>query len=192
MCSLDGNLYEMSYAGSWSQTTVGAPTTPTESCLHATIGDVRGDGRSRLYAVRGPYAIEYTWNGTSFDQYYIGSVRTGLAHGIFLGNGRGGTTNRLYIASTASGTYEASFSGGTWSALTSMGDDGDIRNVVLGVGRNDGVIRAYAATACACRSARTAGEPPQSMRPPAARRWRHSTRRRHGAGHHDHGRLRVP
>src|SRR5579871_5099481 len=30
------------------------------------------------------------------------------------------------------------------------------------------VRRAYADTACACRSARTAGEPPQSIRPPAA------------------------
>jgi hypothetical protein len=125
---------------------VGTPSTPGEYCLHAVVGDGRGDGRDRLYAARGRYTIEYTWNGSSFDQLYIGNVSTGLAHGIYLGRGRGGTTNYLYVASTASGTYEGRFGGGAWT-LAPMGDNGDIRNVSLGAGRNDGAMRVYSATA---------------------------------------------
>ena len=59
-------------------------------------------------------------------------LQTGGAHGIFLGNGRGGNTNYLYVASTASGTYEAAFAGGSWS-FSPMGDSGDVRNVSVGV-----------------------------------------------------------
>jgi len=146
VCSLDGELYEISYNGGWSQRTVGAPSAPNEYCLHAVVGDARGDGQNRLYAVRGRYAIEYTWNGSSFDELYFGNVTSGLAHGIYLGPGRGAGRNYLYVASTASGTYEGRFSGGAWT-LAPMGDNGDIRNVSLGAGRNDGVMRVYSAAA---------------------------------------------
>jgi hypothetical protein len=146
-CSLDGNLYELSFGGgSWSQRIVGVPLTSGEYCTHAVVGDARGDGRNRLYATRGPNLVEYTWNGTSWDSLYIGHVSLGILHGVALGRGRGGTgNNNLYVASTATGTYEARFSGGAWS-FSSMGDSNDIRNVSLGAGRNDGVTRVYAAT----------------------------------------------
>ena len=147
-CSLDGNLYELSFAnGAWSQRTVGVPTVSGEYCTHAVVTDARGDGQNRLYATRGRYLVEYTWNGSSWGSYYIGSVSLGIVHGVSAGRGRGTTGgNNLYVTSTASGTFEARFSAGSWT-FASMGDNGDVRNVSLGVGRNDGVTRVYAATA---------------------------------------------
>jgi hypothetical protein len=139
-CSLDGNLYEISFSGStWTQTTVGVSDPP---CTHAVVGAGRNDGVNRLYATRNQTVWEYTWTGTSWAAVQVGSVTRGIVHGIDLGRGRGGTVNHLYIASSASGTFEATFSG-TWS-MTSMGDDGDVRNVSFGAGRNDGVTRVYA------------------------------------------------
>src|SRR5205823_12001526 len=55
-CSLDGNLYEVSFtSGAWLQTTVGSPT---GYCTHAAIGPARTDGVDRLYATRGLYVFE--------------------------------------------------------------------------------------------------------------------------------------
>jgi hypothetical protein len=140
-CSLDGNLYEISFSGStWTQTTVGVADPP---CTHAVVGAGRNDGVNRLYATRNQIVWEYTWTGTSWSAVQVGSVSRGIVHGIDLGRGRGGTVNHLYIASSATGTYEATFSGSAWS-MVSMGDDGDVRNVSLGAGRNDGVTRVYA------------------------------------------------
>ena len=142
-CSLDGNLYELSYSGgAWIQTTVGSPT---GYCTHAAVGPGRSDGVNRLYATRGLYVFEYTWTGADWNAVEVGRIATGLAHGIAIAPGRGGSTNHLYVATTYSGTYEASFAQGSWS-LDSMGDSGDVRNVSAGVGRNDGLMRVYAAT----------------------------------------------
>lgn len=142
-CSLDGNLYELTYVGpGWTQATVG---TPSGTCTHAAVGDGRNDGVDRLYATRGTIVWEYTRTGSSWSAVQVGSVPSGLVHGISLGPGRGGTVNHLYIASSTTGTYEATFSGGSWS-MASMGDTGDVRNVSLGEGRNDGVMRVYAGT----------------------------------------------
>lgn len=86
---------------------------------------------------------EYTWIGSAWSAVQVGSVFRGIVHGIDLGAGRGGTQNHLYVASSAEGTFEATFSSGAWS-MASMGDDGDVRNVSFGPGRNDGVARVYA------------------------------------------------
>ncbi|MGH2636157.1 MAG: malectin domain-containing carbohydrate-binding protein [Actinomycetota bacterium] len=140
-CSLDENLYELTYVGpGWTQATVGAPD---GVCTHAVVGDGRNDGVNRLYATRGQVVWEYTWNGGGWDAVQVGSVSGGIVHGIDLGPGRGGSENHVYIASSARGTFEATFSGGTWS-MTSMGDDRDVRNVAMGPGRDDGVMRVYA------------------------------------------------
>jgi len=61
-----------------------------------------------------------------------------------LGKGRDGSLNGLYVASSAAGSYEGFYSNGTW-AFNSMGDTGDIVNMYVGNGRNDGVGRVYAA-----------------------------------------------
>jgi hypothetical protein len=143
-CSLDGNLYEMTYSGgSWSQAVVG---TAIGYCTHAAVGDGRNDGTNRLYATRDRYTIEYTWTGSTWTAVTVGSIPSGLAHGIWIGPGRNTALNYLYVATTNSGTYEGSFGVGGW-ALSSLGDRGDVRNVSVGVGRNDGVQRVYAATA---------------------------------------------
>ena len=140
-CSLDGNLYELSFNGSsWSQTTVGVPDPP---CTHAVVGNGRNDGVNRLYATRDQTVWEYTWTGSAWNAVQVGSVFRGIVHGIDLGAGRGGTQNHVYIASSADGTFEATFAGGSWS-MSSMGDTGDVRNVSFGAGRNDGVVRVYA------------------------------------------------
>ncbi len=143
-CSLDGELYELTYNGSsWSQTTVGASI---GYCTHAAVGPARNDGINRLYATRDHYAVEYTWTGSTWSAVTVGSIASGLAHGIWIGPGRNSAVNYLYVATTNSGTYEGSFAGGSW-ALDSMGDRGDVRNVSVGTGRNDGVQRVYSATA---------------------------------------------
>jgi Malectin domain len=143
-CSLDGELYELTYAGAtWTQTTVGPSI---GYCTHAAVGPGRNDGINRLYATRDRYALEYTWTGSNWSAVTVGSVASGLAHGIWIGPGRNNGTNFLYVATTNSGTYEGSFAGGSW-ALDSMGDRGDVRNVSVGAGRNDGVQRVYSATA---------------------------------------------
>jgi hypothetical protein len=97
----------------------------------------------RLYATRDQTVWEYTWIGSAWSAVQVGSVFRGIVHGIDLGAGRGGTQNHLYVASSAEGTFEATFSSGAWS-MASMGDDGDVRNVSFGPGRNDGVARVYA------------------------------------------------
>lgn len=140
-CSLDQNLYELTFVGpGWTQATVG---TRSGVCTHAVVGNGRNDGVNRLYVTRGLIVWEYTRTGSTWSAVQVGSVTQGIVHGIDLGAGRGGTQNHLYIASSSSGTFEATFSGGSWS-MSSMGDAGDIRNVSLGPGRNDGVTRVYA------------------------------------------------
>jgi hypothetical protein len=144
-CSLDGNLYEITYGGgAWTQTTVGSPT---GYCTHAAVGPGRTDGIDRLYATRGLYVWEYTWNAptANWNAVAVGRIATGITHGISIGPGRSGSINYLYVATTNSGTWEGSFVNGGWS-LDPMGDAGDVRNVNAGVGRNDGVMRVYAAT----------------------------------------------
>jgi len=140
-CSTDGNLYELSYSGGWTQTTVG---TPVGECTHAAVGTARNDGTNRLYASRGPWIFEYTWNVDRWDQLAVGSVVAGLAHGIFIGPGRADGQNNIYVASTASGSYEARFSAGAWT-MTRLGDNGDIANLSVGIGRTDGIPRVYTA-----------------------------------------------
>ena len=140
-CSLDENLYELTYVGpGWTQATVG---THDGVCTHAVVGNGRNDGVNRLYVTRGQVVWEYTWNGGGWNAVQVGDVPRGIVHGIDLGAGRGGTQNHVYVASSAEGTFEATFSAGSWS-MSSMGDDGDIRNVAMGPGRNDGITRVYA------------------------------------------------
>ena len=143
-CSLDENLYQLTFNGTgWNQATVG---TPGGACTHAVVGNGRNDGVNRLYATRGQAVWEYTWNGSGWTALQVGRVSAGIVHGISLGAGRGGSQNHLYIASTSSGTFEATFSAGAWSMI-SMGDTGDVRNVSVGAGRNDGAMRVYAGIA---------------------------------------------
>ncbi|HEY3057907.1 MAG TPA: malectin domain-containing carbohydrate-binding protein [Chloroflexota bacterium] len=143
-CSLDGELYELTYASSsWAQSTVGSAI---GYCTHAAVGAGRNDGVNRLYATRDRYTMEYTWSGSAWSAVTVGSIPSGLAHGVWIGPGRGGSTNYLYVATTNSGTYEGSYAAGAW-ALDAMGDRGDVRNVSVGPGRNDGTQRVYSATA---------------------------------------------
>lgn len=140
-CSHD-RLLELTYVGpGWSQVAVG---TVHGDCTHAVVGNGRNDGRNRVYATRGNGVYEYEWTGSTWREVLVGTVTSGITHGLALGRGRNDTTNRLYIASTLTGTFEATYSGG-W-VMRSMGDTGDVRNVNLGPGRNDGVMRVYAAT----------------------------------------------
>jgi len=143
-CSLTGELYEIFYTNNtWIQSAIGVADGP---CLHTVVGQGRNDGVDRLYATRGRNIYEYTWRGNGWEVVFIGGVSRGRAHGITMGKRWGSVGNYLYIASSASGTYEAAFSNGKWS-LISMGDSGDVRNVGVGPGRNDGINRVYAALA---------------------------------------------
>jgi hypothetical protein len=139
-CSLDRNVYEISYNGSsWTQSAIG---TLNEEAMHAAVGDGRNDGINRVYAVSIGNVYEFTRTGSSWTKVLIGSVPG--AHGITVAAARNNSLNSLYIASISSGTFEARYVGNSWT-LTSMGDSGDVRNVEAGIGRNDGVTRVYTA-----------------------------------------------
>jgi hypothetical protein len=144
-CSRDGNLYELTYTDpDWDTETVGRDN--GGDCTHAVVGDGRNDGTNRLYASRGDEVWEYTWRqGSRWRGVRVGRVSQGIAHGLALGAGRGGHRTHLYVASTASGSWEATYEHGDWR-MHRMGDTGDVRNISFGTGRNDGVVRVYAGT----------------------------------------------
>lgn len=142
-----GNLWEVSWLpGStrWASRRVGAAS----DCKHAEVGEGRNDGVDRVYAARGPEIREYTWSRSRkrWVGRLVGRLPTGIAHGLVLGRGRGGTRNRVYVASTETGSHEATFSRGRW-VMRRMGDGGDVRNMWVGAGRRDGVRRVYGAIA---------------------------------------------
>jgi hypothetical protein len=142
-----GNLWEVTWLpgqGRWASRRVGS----AGDCKHAEVGEGRNDGVERVYAARGPEIREYTWDraGQRWVGRLVGSLPTGIAHGLVLGRGRGGPTNHVYIASTETGSHEATYSGGGW-VMRRMGDGGDVRNMWVGTGRHDGVQRVYGAIA---------------------------------------------
>jgi hypothetical protein len=139
-CSLDRNVYEISYsAGTWTQTVVG---TLNSEAMHAVVGAGRNDGVNRVYSVSTSNLYESTWNGSGWTTTLVGGIPG--AHGITIGVGRNNALNSLYIGSISSGTYEARYVSGAWT-ISPMGDSGDVRNVGLGVGRRDGIVRVYSA-----------------------------------------------
>ncbi|MCI0636836.1 MAG: hypothetical protein L0206_23410 [Actinobacteria bacterium] len=145
-CSRDGVLYELTYTDpGWRTDTVGRDN--GGDCTHAIVGDGRNDGRNRLYATRGDEVWEYTWRGAAerWRGVRVGRVSRGIAHGLALGPGRGGRRAHVYVASTGSGSWEATYEGGDWR-MNRMGDSGDVRNISFGHGRDDGVVRVYAGT----------------------------------------------
>jgi hypothetical protein len=142
-----GSLWEISWLpGSerWVSRRVG----PRADCKHAEVGEGRNDGVDRVYAARGAEIREYTWHRDRkrWVGRLVGSLPTGIAHGLVLGRGRGGTRNHVYVASTETGSHEATFAGGRW-VMRKMGDGGDVRNMWVGAGRHDGVGRVYGAIA---------------------------------------------
>jgi hypothetical protein len=101
-----------------------------------------------VYAARGSEIREYTWNAGErrWRGVLVGRLSSGLAHGVVVGRGRGGAIDHVYVASTTTGTHEATFSNGRWT-MRRLGDGGDVRNVWIGPGRHDRVMRLYAAIA---------------------------------------------
>jgi hypothetical protein len=138
--SMDRNIYEIWHtATGWQQMTVGTLDAPA---MHTAVGDGRGDGVPRLYAISTQSAYEFTWSGTAWTGARIGSVPG--AHGISIGQVRGPGQMSLFIASISSGTFEGRYVGGAWT-VSGMGDAGDVRDVDWGEGRNDGIARVYSA-----------------------------------------------
>ncbi|HLC42884.1 MAG TPA: LamG-like jellyroll fold domain-containing protein [Methylomirabilota bacterium] len=140
VASLDKNVYELSYNGAaWTQMVVGALDA---EAMHTAVGIGRNDGVVRVYAVSTATAYEFTWTGSNWSKVVVGPVPA--AHSIVIGPGRNNSLNNLYIASTGFGTSEARYVNGSW-IVASMNDGGDVRNLSLGNGRNDGVNRIYGA-----------------------------------------------
>lgn len=138
--SMDQNIYEIWHTeAGWQQTTVGTLDT---AAMHTAVGDGRGDGVSRLYAVSTESVYEFTWSGTMWTGGRIGGVPG--AHGIAVAPGRGPGQMSVFIASISSGTFEGRYAGGAWT-VSGMGDAGDVRDVDWGEGRNDGIARVYSA-----------------------------------------------
>jgi hypothetical protein len=138
--SHDMRIYEIWHEDTgWRQRVVGVLD---DMAMHTAVGDGRNDGVQRLYAVSTRSLYEFTWNGTGWNQLYLGPIPG--AHGVVVGQARNNGRNYVYVASISSGTYEARFENGAW-AVGNMGDSGDARNLYLGTGRNDGVVRVYSA-----------------------------------------------
>jgi hypothetical protein len=138
--STDRNVYEIWHTETgWRQMTVG---TLDAGAMHTVVGDGRGDGVSRLYAVSTQSVYEFTWTGSAWTGGRIGAVPG--AHGIAIGHARGPGQASLFMASISSGTFEGRYVAGAWT-VSGMGDAGDVRDVEWGEGRNDGIPRVYSA-----------------------------------------------
>jgi len=133
-------LFECTYhAGGWETT-----STYVDYVGQLTVGDARNDGVQRVYYIRfGPGELSYVGGSWVRDTL----VRSGRSGGIAVGSARNDGRNRLYVSGIDDGhMYEYEYVTDHW-VMTDMGATGggaELRRVVLGQGRNDGIVRIYA------------------------------------------------
>ena len=93
--------------------------------------------------------LEYSWNGSGWNGPVDvgGSPRGQEIHNCTIGPGRGDGKERMYIASYDFNIYEIWHDETGWHQMT-VGNVGSNlgMHTVVGVGRNDGVTRLYAAS----------------------------------------------
>ncbi|HEX5474656.1 MAG TPA: PASTA domain-containing protein [Vicinamibacterales bacterium] len=142
--NLSGRVYEATWAnGAWQTQVIATLPGATD----VVIGDGRNDGVIRTYVSWEAGASEFTWNGTAWTQVNLGTSEGGEVHCIDIARGRNDGVNRVYTSNDANGqVVEYSWNGSTWTRVL-MGTNLDVRNVAFGPGRNDGIVRGYAASA---------------------------------------------
>lgn len=97
-----GGLMELTYVdGVWTRIAVDPGSAPR---FYIRSGQVRSDGRSRLYvSQKAKGLVEYGWSDAS--QKFDVDVVTGATGGCAIGDGRGDGKSRLYVASGSHGNY---------------------------------------------------------------------------------------
>ena len=122
--------------GSWVKTTVGTVSAGTKAIV---VGDVRNEGRNRLYVLDGASTVyEFNWNGSSWDRTTVTTL-TGCDK-ITIGRGRNDNTQRIYANG---GTFREVSWNGDWQVLD-LGPYDVGNEVFVANGRNDGHQRVYA------------------------------------------------
>ncbi len=143
----DGYLYEYWWNGTdWEGNTVGASV--VDKLIGVSVGKGRNDDKMRVYGS--------CWNGQIYEYYYNGSawqrlIGTDAGDGFFrctVGFGRGESGGfRIYGANSDKHIYEYHWNGFNYD-LVDIGTppNDDIKDVEVGIGRNDSTYRVYAAS----------------------------------------------
>lgn len=105
-----GGIFELTPRGKyWELKELARSSAGTSGFM--TIGDGRGDGKSRLYAIHGGHIVEFRWSGYSLEKTLLGpaSIPAGIAIGAFRGDGR----SRVYVGQGPD-IDEFTYSNGEW------------------------------------------------------------------------------
>ncbi|HEY6504384.1 MAG TPA: Ig-like domain-containing protein [Chitinophagaceae bacterium] len=132
----------------WVVTTMGSTGVPNNT---VRVGHLKDDGLERIYVgtISTGRMLEYSWNGTGWTgPVDVGGSPSGLEiHNCTIGPGRGDGKERMYIASYDFNIYEIWHDATGWHQLTVGNLGGNLgMHAVVGIGRNDGVTRLYAAS----------------------------------------------
>lgn len=135
-------------ASIWTVTTMGSTGVPNNT---VRVGHLKEDGLERVYVgtIATGRMLEYSWTGSAWSgPVDVGGSPSGLEiHNCTIGPGRGDGKERMYIASYDFNIYEIWHDATGWHQLTVGNLGGNLgMHAVVGIGRNDGVIRLYAAS----------------------------------------------
>ncbi len=157
--NVDGNIYEFSYAGSaWN----GSPLVNNggSSMNSVTIGNGRNDGSIHVYGACGDGNIyEYSYapanitiaNPNGWAKSSMGSGGAGSSMNcVVIGAGRNDSSMHVYAACSDGNIYEFTYSSsaGNWNKINITNGilgSAPVNSVVVGNGRNDGIMRVYGA-----------------------------------------------
>jgi hypothetical protein len=137
-----------SAASVWTISVIGSTGVPNNT---VRVGHLKDDGLERIYVgtIATGRMLEYAWNGSGWaGPVDVGGSPTGQEiHNCNIGPGRGDGKDRMYIASYDFNIYEIWHDATGWHQLTVGNVGGNLgMHTVVGIGRNDGVTRLYAAS----------------------------------------------
>lgn len=140
-CDRDG-IKELSFENNmWSMTEIN-----NTAYANLILLDGQNGGMNNLYATVDDHVFEYSWDQNAWlvDDCGEAEVYNGF-DAICGGNGRNDGKNRIYLSSTSSAKIlELSYDGQNWQYQT-VATSVSARDMELHEGRNDGIIRLYAA-----------------------------------------------
>jgi hypothetical protein len=138
--------------GAWSIKDMGDAGRIQGVMNDVVVGALRTDSITRVYASNSNTQIyEFTYSAASnnWNKSSIGTANAQAINSIASGNGRNDGVIRLYAATRDSHIYELTATSGTWSCVdigaSTLGSNYGMLGLTLGNGRNDGIIRIYAA-----------------------------------------------
>jgi hypothetical protein len=144
-----GNIYEFSYTGGqWENNAFGDFDTQYggDNLSHITglaIGSAQDDRVNRVYGC-GYHAAEFEYGSGHFTGTPI-DTDIQWANDLTIGDVRGDGQNRIYL-SDWNNIYELTYTNGTWLQEAINTSAVDINALKIIDGRNDGIMRLYAAT----------------------------------------------